>query len=95
MDRDSLADRWRAAPWLVLLFGVVLVALALTGLALIVIQLVLVRSFCGLCLASAAISFINAWLGRDEVILTFNGARCALARGTTLRRALRGPLEPF
>jgi uncharacterized membrane protein len=61
-------DRWRTTPWLVLLFGAVLLGLGLTAVMLVLTQVVFVRAFCTLCLASAAISLINAWLGRDEVI---------------------------
>jgi uncharacterized membrane protein len=69
--------RWRTAPGLVLLYGLVLVGLALTGLALVLTQVLLVRALCTLCLCSAAISWVNAWLGRDEVL-----AALARVRGT-------------
>jgi uncharacterized membrane protein len=64
--------RWRTNPRLVLLFGVVLAGLAATSLVLILIQLLLVQAACSLCLLSAAISFINAWLGHPEVLATLN-----------------------
>jgi uncharacterized membrane protein len=60
--------RYRANPRLVLLFGVVLAGLALTSLVLILIQVLLVHALCSLCLLSATISFINAWLGYPEVL---------------------------
>jgi uncharacterized membrane protein len=59
--------RWRTEPWLVIAFGLVLAGLALTSLVLVLTQVFLVRALCTLCLCSAAISFVNAWLGRDEV----------------------------
>jgi uncharacterized membrane protein len=65
-------DRWRTHPRLVLLFGVVLAGLALTSLALILIQALLIHAACSLCLLSAAISFVNAWLGYPEVLATLN-----------------------
>jgi uncharacterized membrane protein len=61
-------DRWRSAPKLVLVFGAILAGLAFTSLALVLSQFVLVHALCSLCLCSAAISWINAWLGRDEVL---------------------------
>ena len=61
------AWRWRTAPWLVIVFGLVLSGLALTSLALVLTQIFLVHALCTLCLCSAAISFITAWLGHDEV----------------------------
>jgi uncharacterized membrane protein len=60
-------QRWRTEPWLVVLFGLVLAGLALTSLVLVLTQIFLVHALCTLCLCSAAISFVNAWLGRDEV----------------------------
>jgi uncharacterized membrane protein len=62
------SDRWRSNPRLVVGFGIVLVGLALTSLVLILIQLTLLHTLCTLCLCSAAISFVNAWLGHDEVL---------------------------
>jgi uncharacterized membrane protein len=64
-------DRWYARPWLVLAFGAVVAALALAGIALTLTQLVLVHAFCSLCLLSAAISFTNAALARDEVVASW------------------------
>ena len=61
------SNRWRTASWLVIAAGVVLAALALTSIGLVLTQVFLVRTFCALCLCSAAISFVNAWLGDDEV----------------------------
>jgi uncharacterized membrane protein len=63
-------DRWRTNPRPVLLFGLVLAGLALTSLALVLIQALLVHALCALCLASAAISFLNAGLGCPEVLAT-------------------------
>jgi uncharacterized membrane protein len=67
------ADRWRSAPWLVVLYGIVLAGLALTSLALTLTQILLVHAFCTLCLCSAAISLINAWLGHKEVLAAIGG----------------------
>jgi uncharacterized membrane protein len=68
-------DRWRTSPWLVVLFGLVLAGLALTSLGLVLTQILLVHALCTLCLCSAAISFVNAWLGRDEVFATLQWLR--------------------
>ena len=69
------SNRWQTRPWLVLLFGLVLAGLALTSLALILTQVFLVRALCTLCLCSAAISFVNSWLGREEVFATLGVLR--------------------
>jgi uncharacterized membrane protein len=79
------ADRWRTAPWTVLLFGVVAGSLALASMVLIGLQLGVVGHGCALCLTSAAISLLNAWLARREVLATVG----------LLRHARRGDASIF
>jgi uncharacterized membrane protein len=83
-------DRWRTTPWLVIVFGLVLAGLALTSLGLVLAQIFLVHALCTLCLCSAAISFVNAWLGRDEVLATLHALRRVTDQGMPLGRALHG-----
>jgi uncharacterized membrane protein len=80
------AWRWRTAPWLVIVYGLVLAGLALTSLGLVLTQIFLVHALCTLCLCSAAISFLNAWLGHDEVF----GAIQMLKHGARPERATYG-----
>lgn len=70
-------NRYRTLPAMVLVYGAVLVGLAATSVALVIMQILLVHAFCTLCLCSAAISWINAWLGRTEVL----GAFCRVRAG--------------
>lgn len=65
------ADRWRAAPKLVLLYGAIVAALALAALILMAIQMFVLRATCTLCLVSAAISLLIAWLASSEVLAAF------------------------
>ena len=60
--------RWRTQTWLVMLYGLVLAGLAVTSLGLVLIQMFVVHALCTLCLGSAAISFLTAWLGHAEVL---------------------------
>ena len=60
-------ERWRERPWIVLVFGVVVAALAVAAVALVLSQVLIVHAFCSLCLGSALISFINTALAREEV----------------------------
>ena len=80
------SQRWRTTPWLVVLFGLVLIGLALTSLVLVLTQIFLVHALCTLCLCSAAISFVNAWLGHDEVFAAIHELR----HGTTTNPAVYG-----
>ncbi len=85
------SDRWRMSPWVVLLYGAVVVALAVTSLFLVLAQALIIRHFCLLCLISASLSFVNAGLARDEVWRTAERfLRKAYAADEPLWRALLG-----
>ncbi len=64
--------RSERTPQVVLAYGLILAGLALTSCALVLAQLLVVRALCTLCLASAAISIINAALGKPEVTAAFH-----------------------
>jgi uncharacterized membrane protein len=61
-------ERWRTAPKIVLLFGVVAGAMALFGLLLAAVQAFWLRAGCTLCLTSAGISVEVALMARREVM---------------------------
>jgi uncharacterized membrane protein len=81
------SDRWRTSPWLVMVFGLVLAGLALTSLALVLTQIFVVHALCSVCLCSAVISWLNAWLGRDEVFASSGELRRARACAGPARRS--------
>ena len=85
-------EQWRTQPWLVMLYGLVLLGLALTSIGLMLIQVFAVHALCSLCLCSAAISLINAGLGREEVVGSVRHWRQATRRGASLWTALRGQI---
>jgi uncharacterized membrane protein len=66
------SQRWRTAPRFVLVYGVVVAAVALAALTLAMLQPLVVHAGCTLCLTSAAISLAIAWLARHEVIAAVN-----------------------
>ncbi len=61
------ASRWRTRPRVVLLLGFVALCLGLGSVLLVFFQAVIVRAFCTLCLASAAISWTTLWGVHEEV----------------------------
>ena len=61
-------DRWRTAPHIVLLFGVVSAGLGIAAIALVVVQATVIRRFCTLCLCSAGVSVVLAILAAPEVL---------------------------
>ena len=61
------ADRWRTLPWVVIAYGAIVATVAVTAAVLAILQPLLVHAGCTLCLTSAAISLIIAWLARCEI----------------------------
>lgn len=60
--------RWRTMPWMVLLFGILVIPLGLTHVLLIMSQPVLVGHWCTFCLLAATIMLPMIPLEIDEVI---------------------------
>lgn len=59
--------RWRTSPWLVLLFGLLTIPLTITSVILIMLQPIVVGSWCSLCLINAFFMLIPLPLALDEV----------------------------
>jgi uncharacterized membrane protein len=60
-------ERWRDRPWLVILFGLSTIPLGIVGFLLVLSQAFIVKSYCFLCLLSAAISLSLIPLAYKEV----------------------------
>ncbi len=61
------SDRCRTMPWLVALYGALVALVSVTAIGLACVQLFIIHHACTLCLTSAAISIVIAWLARHEV----------------------------
>ena len=64
------ALRWRTMPWLVLIFGIMIVPLGIVSITFIVIQPILLGTWCTLCLLTAAAMLIQIPYSVDELIAT-------------------------
>jgi len=62
--------RWRTMPWLVVLFGIMIVPLGLVSITFIVIQPILLGTWCSLCLIAAAAMLIQVPYSVDELVAT-------------------------
>ncbi len=62
--------RWRTMPWLVLLFGLMIVPLGAVSLFFIIIQPVLIGTWCTLCLIAAAAMLLQIPYSFDEILAT-------------------------
>ncbi len=61
-------SRWRTMPWMVLLFGILVVPLGIVSITLVILQPVMVGAWCTLCLITALAMLIMIPLTLDEVI---------------------------
>ena len=63
-------NRWRTMPWLVILFGVMIVPLGAVSIFFIIIQPILIGTWCTLCLFAAVAMLIQIPYSVDELIAT-------------------------
>jgi hypothetical protein len=60
--------RWRTMPWMVAMFGVLVVPLGVTSIVLVILQPVTVGAWCTLCLFTAALMLLMIPFAVDEVV---------------------------
>jgi hypothetical protein len=60
--------RWQDRPWLVIVFGIDVIPLGLVSFTLVILQGIVVKYWCFLCLITAGISLILIILAYDEVL---------------------------
>ncbi len=61
-------SRWRTMPWMVLLFGILVVPLGIVSITLVILQPVMVGTWCTLCLVTALAMLVMIPLTLDEVV---------------------------
>ncbi|MFZ2169237.1 MAG: NAD-dependent epimerase/dehydratase family protein [Methylococcaceae bacterium] len=98
-------NRWRTMPWLVILFGVMIVPLGAVSIFFIIIQPILIGTWCTLCLFAAAAMLIQIPYSVDELVATGqflaerrrNGKSVILAflRGDTMEGGRKMEPEDF
>ncbi len=62
--------RWRTMPWLVMLFGIMIVPLGAVSIFFIIIQPIIMGTWCTLCLIAAAAMLIQIPYSMDELVAT-------------------------
>lgn len=62
--------RWRTMPWLVLLFGIMIVPLGVVSITFIIIQPIVINTWCSLCLIAAAAMLAQIPYSIDELVAT-------------------------
>lgn len=63
-------QRWRTMPWVVILFGLMVIPPGITSITLVILQPVVVGSWCTLCLLTAVIMLLMVPPAIDEVVAT-------------------------
>ncbi|MBX6342219.1 MAG: vitamin K epoxide reductase family protein, partial [Thermomicrobiaceae bacterium] len=61
-------DRWRTMPWMVLMFGFLVVPLGIVSIVLVILQPVAVGHWCTLCLLTALFMLVMIPFAVDEVV---------------------------
>lgn len=62
--------RWRTMPWVVMAFGIMIVPLGIISITFIIIQPILLGTWCTLCLIAAAAMLIQIPYSFDELVAT-------------------------
>ncbi len=60
--------RWRTMPWMVLMFGIVVVPLGVVSIYFIIIQPIVIGTYCSLCLLAALAMLIMIPYSLDELV---------------------------
>ncbi len=79
-------DRWRTMPWMVTFFGILVIPLGVISIYFIVIQPILIGTWCTLCLIAALAMLVMIPFALDEVIAMGQFLYWAKCRGKPLIR---------
>ncbi|MCD6705457.1 MAG: NAD-dependent epimerase/dehydratase family protein [Thiobacillus sp.] len=97
--------RWRTMPWLVVLFGVMIVPLGAVSIFFIIIQPIVIGTWCSLCLVAAAAMLLQIPYSLDELVASGQflldrrrrgkSVLLAFLRGDTMEGGKRAPPDDF
>lgn len=62
--------RWRTMPWVTIAFGILIVPLGIVSIGFIIIQPIVIGTFCTLCLIGAAAMLLQIPYSLDELVAT-------------------------
>ena len=62
--------RWRTMPWVTVAFGILIVPLGIVSIGFIIIQPIVIGTFCTLCLIGAAAMLLQIPYSLDELVAT-------------------------
>jgi len=79
-------QRWRTMPWVVAAFGVLIVPLGIVSITFIIIQPILIGTWCALCLIAAAAMLLQIAYASNEFVATAQFLRRRKQAGESLLR---------
>ena len=80
-------SRWRTMPWMVVLFGIAVVPLGVVSIYFIIIQPIVIGTYCTLCLITAAGMLLMIPLSLDELVAMGQFLRLNTRRGRPFWRS--------
>jgi nucleoside-diphosphate-sugar epimerase/uncharacterized membrane protein len=80
-------DRWRTIPWVVVLFGILIVPLGAISIFFIIIQPIVIGTWCTLCLVAALAMLLQIPYSYDELLATFQFLLRRKRQGKSVLRA--------
>ncbi len=88
-------DRWRTMPWMVTFFGILVIPLGVISIYFIIIQPILLGTWCTLCLIAALAMLIMIPFAIDEIVAMGQYLHWSWCRGKPLIRTFfkGGPVE--
>jgi hypothetical protein len=78
--------RWRTMPWVVIIFGILIIPLGVVSITLVILQPVAVGYWCSLCLVTAFVSLAMIPFTIDEVLATIQMLNFETKRGNSFWR---------
>ena len=88
-------QRWRTMPWMVAMFGIVVVPLGVVSIYFIIIQPIVIGSWCSLCLLAAAAMLVMIPYSLDELVAMGQYLAQSVRRGEPFWRTFfRGGAQP-
>lgn len=85
--------RWKTKPWIVIIFGFAVGPLGMISILLVILQPVLLHTWCTLCLCSAFISILMISPALDELLASLQYLKKVRKRGKPVWKAFWGEKE--
>lgn len=83
-------NRWQKKPWIVIIFGLAVGPLGMVSILLVILQPIVLHSWCTLCLTSALISVLMIGPAMDEFLASLQYLKRKQLEGCSVWQAFLG-----